>query len=77
LHHLRNTCLSLALTLALGTSALAQERDVDGWMESANFILGVYSAEDIIMPCGLYGAFGAATGAIEVGDRLWVSSTGA
>ncbi len=31
---------------------------------------------EIVMPSGLYGAFGAGTGAIEVGDRLWVSSTG-
>jgi len=30
---------------------------------------------EIVMPSGLYGAFGAATGAIEVGKRLWVSST--
>ena len=29
---------------------------------------------EIVMPSGLYGAFGAATGAIEVGKRLWVSS---
>ena len=31
---------------------------------------------EIVMPSGVYGAFGAGTGAIEVGDRLWVSSTG-
>ena len=31
---------------------------------------------EIVMPSGVYGAFGAATGAIEVGNRLWVSSTG-
>lgn len=29
---------------------------------------------EIVMPSGLYGAFGGATGAIEVGNRLWVSS---
>jgi hypothetical protein len=29
---------------------------------------------EIVMPSGLYGAFGAATGAIEVGKRLWISS---
>jgi hypothetical protein len=56
MRHSRNTCLALGLTLVLGTSASAQERDVDGWMESANSILG---------------------GAVEVGDRLWLSSTGA
>jgi hypothetical protein len=28
------------------------------------------------MPSGLYGVFGAATGAIGVGKRLWVSSCG-
>lgn len=27
------------------------------------------------MPSGLYGAVGAATGAIEVGKQLWVSNT--
>ena len=32
---------------------------------------------EIVMPSGVHGAFGAATGAIEVGDRRWVSSTGA
>ena len=31
---------------------------------------------EIVMPSGVYGAFGAGTGAIEVGNRLWVSSTG-
>jgi len=31
---------------------------------------------EIVMPSGVYGAFGAATGAIEVGNRLWLSSTG-
>ena len=29
---------------------------------------------EIVMPSGLYGSFGAATGAIEVGNRLWLSS---
>jgi hypothetical protein len=29
---------------------------------------------EVVMPSGLYGVFGAATGAIEVGKRLWVSS---
>ncbi|WP_455388713.1 hypothetical protein, partial [Petrachloros mirabilis] len=30
---------------------------------------------EIVMPSGLYGAFGAATNAIEVGNRLWLGST--
>ena len=29
---------------------------------------------EIVMPSGIYGVFGAATGAIEVGNRLWVST---
>jgi hypothetical protein len=133
------------VTLALAATAVAQDRDVDGWMESANFsvyritlgdgepevlaakvdgfpdnvrwsadgksiLVGVHTEDpekfvaaqvqavqtsgmmmtsfnitridpktmetEIVMPSGVYGAFGAATGAIEVGDRLWVSSTG-
>lgn len=31
---------------------------------------------EIVKSSGVYGALGAATSAIEVGDRLWVSSTG-
>jgi len=30
---------------------------------------------EIVMPSGLYGAFGACTNAIEVGNRLWLGST--
>jgi len=29
---------------------------------------------EVVMPSGLYGVFGGGTGAIEVGNRLWVSS---
>jgi hypothetical protein len=29
---------------------------------------------EIVMPSGLYGAFGGATTAIEVGKRLWLGS---
>lgn len=44
----RYTVAALCLALAFGSSAIADDRDVEGWMESANFILGVYSAEDIV-----------------------------
>jgi len=30
---------------------------------------------EVVMPSGLYGAFGACTNAIEVGNRLWLGST--
>lgn len=49
----------MGLTVALGTAAFAQERDVDSWMELANFILGVYSAEDIIQIPGTRWIFGS------------------
>lgn len=32
------------------------------------------SASEVIVPSGIYGVFGAATTAIEVGDRLWLGS---
>lgn len=30
---------------------------------------------EIVMPSGLYGAFGACTSAIEVGNRHWLGRT--
>ncbi len=44
----RNVMASLVLTLVIGGTAIAQERSVGDWMKSANFILGVYSVEDIV-----------------------------
>jgi len=39
---------TLFLALALGSSAFADTRDVEGWMKSSNFIVGVYNVEDLI-----------------------------
>jgi len=39
---------SLCLTVACGAAAVAQDRDVEGWMKSAKFIVGVYNVEDMI-----------------------------
>jgi len=44
----RNTIASLCLTLAFGATAVAQDRDVEGWMKSARFIVGVYNVEDLV-----------------------------
>jgi len=43
-----NAVIILCSVLTLGTSAVADDRDVDGWMKSANFILGVYNVEDMV-----------------------------
>lgn len=46
--HFKKICLASGLALTLGTGAFAQERDVDGWMEPAHSILGVYNVKDMI-----------------------------
>jgi hypothetical protein len=44
----RKAMACLCFTLAFGATAVAQGRDVDGWMKSAHFIVGVYNVEDMI-----------------------------
>ena len=44
----RNTIATLCLTLALGATATAQNRDVAGWMKSSKFIVGCYNVEDLV-----------------------------
>jgi len=44
----RNTIASLCLSLAFGATAIAQDRDVAGWMKSAKFIVGCYNVEDLV-----------------------------